>query len=173
MNFSTSANATISSNFRDDLRPPHPQDRAVQVDVLSAGQLRVEPGSHLQQAPDPAVDIDLALGRLGDPADRIFSSVLLPAPLRPMMPTTSPGCTSNDTSFRRPERRALLRTHSPRPRNALKGADASLLSRSRRVVYRSPRPTQPVLFAQTFDTDRQFAHCHHTTSAKVRSIRRK
>ena len=30
--------------------------------------------------------------------DRIFSSVLLPAPLRPMIPTTSPGCTSKDTS---------------------------------------------------------------------------
>ena len=30
--------------------------------------------------------------------DRIFSSVLLPAPLRPMMPTTSPGWTSNETS---------------------------------------------------------------------------
>jgi len=39
--------------------------------------------------------------------DRIFSRVLLPAPLRPMlalslaegMPTTSPRLTSNDTSF--------------------------------------------------------------------------
>ena len=31
--------------------------------------------------------------------DRIFSSVLLPAPFRPMMPTTSPGATLNDTSF--------------------------------------------------------------------------
>ena len=31
--------------------------------------------------------------------DRIFSSVLLPAPLRPMMPTTSPRLTSKETSF--------------------------------------------------------------------------
>ena len=32
--------------------------------------------------------------------DRIFSRVLLPAPLRPMMPTTSPGRTSKSTSFK-------------------------------------------------------------------------
>ena len=30
--------------------------------------------------------------------ERIFSSVLLPAPLRPMKPITSPGCTSKETS---------------------------------------------------------------------------
>ena len=30
--------------------------------------------------------------------DRILSSVLLPAPLRPMMPTTSPRVISNETS---------------------------------------------------------------------------
>ena len=31
--------------------------------------------------------------------ERSFSSVLLPAPLRPMMPTTSPRATSNEQSF--------------------------------------------------------------------------
>lgn len=31
--------------------------------------------------------------------DRILSSVLLPAPLRPMTPTTSPRLISNETSF--------------------------------------------------------------------------
>ena len=34
---------------------------------------------------------------------RIFRSVLLPAPLRPMMPTTSPGWTSNETLRQGPE----------------------------------------------------------------------
>ena len=32
--------------------------------------------------------------------ERILSSVLLPAPLRPMMPTTSPSLTSKETSLR-------------------------------------------------------------------------
>ena len=31
---------------------------------------------------------------------RILRSVVLPAPLRPMMPTTSPRLTSNETSFK-------------------------------------------------------------------------
>ena len=44
----------------------HAQDRAVEVDVLAAGQLGVEAGAHLQQAGDPAVDLGAAAGRLGD-----------------------------------------------------------------------------------------------------------
>ena len=32
--------------------------------------------------------------------ETIFSSVLLPAPFRPMMPTTSPSLTSKETSFK-------------------------------------------------------------------------
>ena len=39
--------------------------------------------------------------------DRIFSSVLLPAPLMPMSASASPRCTSNDTSLQRPELLAL------------------------------------------------------------------
>ena len=43
-----------------------PRMRAVQVDVLAAGQLRVEAGADLEQAADAAAEVDAALGRLGD-----------------------------------------------------------------------------------------------------------
>ena len=56
-------------------------------------------GADLQQAAHPAAEPHApAVGsviRL-----RIFSRVLLPAPLRPMMPTTSPCWTSKETSLR-------------------------------------------------------------------------
>ena len=45
-----------------------PEDRAVQVDVLAAGQLGVKPGADLEQAADAAAQLDASLGRLGDPA---------------------------------------------------------------------------------------------------------
>ena len=54
-----------------DLCAPHPQDGAIQVDVLAAGQLRMKAGADLQQAADPAVQIDPAGGRLGDPRQNL------------------------------------------------------------------------------------------------------
>ena len=65
-NFSISAKATISSNLRSISALRHAQDRAVEVDVLAAGQLGVEAGADLQQAADPAVDLGAPGGRLGD-----------------------------------------------------------------------------------------------------------
>ena len=82
--------ATISSNLRSNLPPAHPQDAAVQVDVFPAGQFRVKAGSDLEQAADPTTD--LARPDVGSVIRlRIFSRVDLPAPLRPIIPTTSPG----------------------------------------------------------------------------------
>src|SRR5262249_13343295 len=49
-----------------DLLPTHAENCSVQVDVLAAGQLRVEPGPHLKQTPHPAVDVRQASRRLGD-----------------------------------------------------------------------------------------------------------
>ena len=54
---STPANSTISSKLACDLAAPHPEDRAVQVDVLAAGQLGVEAGADLEQAADAAADL--------------------------------------------------------------------------------------------------------------------
>ena len=90
MNCSTSANSTISSNLRCDLAPLHAEDRAVQEDVLAAGQLGVEAGADLEQAArrGPRISARPSVGVVM--RERIFSSVDLPAPLRPMTPSTSP-----------------------------------------------------------------------------------
>ena len=49
-----------------DLGALHAQDGAVEVNVLAAGQLRVEAGADFEQAADPSADFCPALGRLGD-----------------------------------------------------------------------------------------------------------
>ncbi len=54
----------------------HAQDRPVQVDVLPARQLRVEAGADLQQAGDPALDLDHARGRGGDPREDLQQRAL-------------------------------------------------------------------------------------------------
>ena len=73
-----------------DLRPAHAEDRAVEEDVLAPGQLGVEAGPDLEQrarrgrSPRPSPRVGSVI------RERIFSSVLLPAPLWPIRPTTSP-----------------------------------------------------------------------------------
>ena len=84
-----------------DLGAAHAEDGAVEEDVFAAGQLRMKAGADFEQAADAAVEVRAApVGSVM--RERILSSVLLPAPLRPMMPTTSPSCTSNETSPNRP-----------------------------------------------------------------------
>ena len=85
-----------------------PEDRAVQVDVLAAGELRVEAGAELEQAADrarrrstrPAVGFMI-------PATTL-SSVVLPEPLRPIRPTASPGSIEKDTSVSASTSRPLI-----------------------------------------------------------------
>ncbi len=62
---------------------------------------------------------------------RIFSSVLLPAPLRPMMPTTSPRLTSKQTSLR--AQKELAWSIRPPPENARSGRVARFVRVSRKV----------------------------------------
>ena len=82
-----------------DLGARHAEDRAVEIDVLAAGQFGMEAGADLEQAGDAAPDGDAA-PRVGSVMrERIFNSVDLPAPLRPMMPSTSPRLTSKLTSL--------------------------------------------------------------------------
>ncbi|CAA9406152.1 MAG: hypothetical protein AVDCRST_MAG64-1988 [uncultured Phycisphaerae bacterium] len=52
-----------------DLGAAHPEDRAVEEDVLAAGQLGVEAGADLQQRRDPPAEHRPALARLGDAAE--------------------------------------------------------------------------------------------------------
>jgi hypothetical protein len=47
------------------------EDGRVQVDVLAAGELAVEPGPELQQRGDPAPDLDRARGRGEDPGQHL------------------------------------------------------------------------------------------------------
>ena len=89
----------MASNCLAISRLLHAQDRAVQEDVLAARQFRVEACADFEQAADAPVQVYLAGRRFRDAAERILSSVLLPAPLRPMMPTTSPFLMSNSTSL--------------------------------------------------------------------------
>jgi hypothetical protein len=59
-----------------DLGAAHAQDRAVQVDVLAAGQLRVEAGADLEQRADPPAQLGAALRRLGDPREQLQERAL-------------------------------------------------------------------------------------------------
>ena len=82
-----------------DLAALHAEDRAVQVDVLAAGELLVEARPDLEQAADAAADLGPARRSASTIRVRIFSSVDFPAPLRPMTPSTCPSGTSNETSW--------------------------------------------------------------------------
>ena len=52
-----------------DLLALHPEDRAVQVDVLATGELLVEAGPDLEQAADAPADLGAPLGRERDPRE--------------------------------------------------------------------------------------------------------
>ncbi len=59
-----------------DLGAAHAQDGAVEVDVFPAGQFRMEAGAHLEQGADPAVDLGVALGGVGDPREDLQQGAL-------------------------------------------------------------------------------------------------
>ena len=65
--------------------------------------------------------------------DRIFSSVLLPAPLRPMMPTTSPSVDLEGDVLERPELVSPGRSRRD-PKSAPEGRREDLHELSRSVV---------------------------------------
>ncbi len=54
-----------------DLGVPHSEDRAVEKNVLAAGQLGMEAGADLEHAGDAAGELDPSLARLGDAADHL------------------------------------------------------------------------------------------------------
>ena len=79
---SSSAKATISSISPPIARARAAVDRAVQIDVLAAAEVRMEAGAELEQRGDPAADLGPPEVGLMIPAIRL-SSVVLPEPLRP------------------------------------------------------------------------------------------
>jgi hypothetical protein len=67
------------------------EQRPVQAHVLAAGQLGVEAGTQFKQRRDTAMRTDPLATALGSSTPHTTCNrVDLPAPLRPMMPTTSP-----------------------------------------------------------------------------------
>ena len=72
-----------------DLLPRHAEDGAIEVDVFPPGEVGHEARADFDERCDAAVDLDAP--RVGVLIlASIFSRVDLPAPLWPMMPTTSP-----------------------------------------------------------------------------------
>ena len=152
-----------------DLGPPHAEDRAAQVDVLAAGQLGVEAGADLEQGADAAPQ-RRRCPRVGSVIrERILSRVVLPAPLRPMTPTTSPWRTSNETSRSAQIHSRRLATASPatidrRPKGARERlGQAPVAGRAGGRSDSACRDLRP----------RRRRRSRQITSAKVRSTRRK
>ena len=81
---------------------------------------------------------------------RIFSIVLLPAPLRPMMPTVSPARISKETSF---SAQNSLAAASSAPSGAL-GDEAGDLLAQRAIARDALGRTEAVALADSLDADR-------------------
>ena len=81
-----------------DLAPLHAEDRAVQVDVLAPGQLGVEAGSDLEQAPDAAPDLGATLRRGRDPREDLEKRRLARTVAARRRPAPRLPATSNETS---------------------------------------------------------------------------
>src|SRR6266851_144846 len=54
-----------------DLSSAHSEDRAVEVDIFAASQLRVEPRAYLQQGAYPTLDANLALRGFRDAREEL------------------------------------------------------------------------------------------------------
>ncbi len=104
---STSATPRSRRTPAEDLGARHAEDRAVQKNIFAPGKIRMKTCADFQQRGDsnPRSRTRPVLGSVM--RESIFSSVDLPAPLRPTMPMTSPRSISNDTSrnLRYPRRR--------------------------------------------------------------------
>jgi hypothetical protein len=106
--------------------------------------------------------------------ERILSSVLLPAPFPPMIPTTSPSLISNETSRSAQKFSGRVRSRKLRSgensADLARRADAAIASRS---VGNDGR-VSPMRYCLPIplNSDGYVAH-RYTSSAKVRSIRRK
>ena len=108
-----------------DLAAAHAEDGAVQIDVLAAGQLRMEAGADLEQRADAAVDLDAPRRRLGDARQDLQQRALagavaaddaddLAAPDLERHVAAAPRCVSDSSAARRPRRRRG--THGPERR---------------------------------------------------------
>src|SRR5262249_28031420 len=134
-----------------DLAPRHTENSAIKVDVLAAGQLRVETGADFQQARYPAPELDPPAGRLGDPT-------------KDLEQRRFPGSIAADDSYHL--RRLNLETDVPQRPDRLRllapglagtGPGRSECPRDRLaqspVAVAAPVVTQAVYLGQVFDAD--------------------
>ena len=95
MKRSSSANGDDLVHQLADAGAREAVDRAVEVDVLAAREVRVEAGAELEQRRDAAAGLDAAGGRLEDPARRASAASSCPSrcgrrarPPRPARPSS-------------------------------------------------------------------------------------
>ena len=146
-----------------DLGPFHPEDGAVQVDVLAAGQLGMEACSDLEKGAHPAVDASFALGRLGD-ARQDLQERALPGAVLPDDPQHISLVDVEIDVAQRPDGIA------PIGLGAIPQAAESSSNGVTQGAIAGRHTADSVLFAQIAYGDSQVTH---TMSANVRSIRRK
>ena len=81
------------------LRLVHPEDGPVEKNIVPPAEFRIKPGADFEQTGNTALDPHFPeVGAVT--RERILRSVVLPAPLRPTIPKTSPCFTSKFTSSR-------------------------------------------------------------------------
>ena len=125
--------------FSVDFLLAHAENRAVQIGILAAGQLRVKAGADFEQAAHAAADFGATDRGLGDAGENL-QQVVLPAPLRPIRPTTSP-CAIR-TKHRAAPKSPRWPPDDPLPFELSQRAGAFMawVSRSRMVVWRASAP---------------------------------
>ena len=75
--------------FARDFGSPHPKNRTTQINIFAAGQFRMKAGTDLERLPiRPRIRANPSVGFVM--RARTLSSVLLPAPFRPISPATCP-----------------------------------------------------------------------------------
>src|SRR6185436_10089695 len=139
MNLSSSAKLTIASNFlriSSRIMPRIAPFRKMFSRPVSSGWKPVPTSSRLDTRPSRSM-----CPRVGGVIrERIFSSVLFPAPLGPMMPTTSPTCTSKLTSCSAQNSAVSSESWPASRRSRRNGAPTSDTSDSRNCVVCCVRP---------------------------------
>ena len=144
-----------------DLGPRHAEDGAVQLDVLAAGELgdgsRCPPRAG--SPPCPLISTRPSVGSVM--CESTLSSVLLPAPLRPMIPSTSPCLTSRSTSLSAQSSSEVC-VAAPGWRMRSSGRLAACTSVSRSVRYACALAADAVHLAETDGAQGDVAHrLHH------------
>src|SRR5712692_9999002 len=162
--------------FPIDLSLFHSQDGTVEVDVLPAGQIRVESSAHLQQGTNPAPHLGMALGRLGDARENLQERALA----RPVTPDYTDGLAMSYLEGGVPESPESL-VHIGRADGPTAQQCACPAKRGQKRIGKRLRqssvcillPGDVVLLAKTLCTDDIATHWFpYKTSANVFSIRR-